>query len=149
MSTGPGGIIRVGADCWITANNITNVTTGLPLNCLGFTVAAVARARWQRRVLGRPSIGYRWHMNNPVVSTWSTTPTGTQGQATTGSTLNSDGTTSYWAQLHVTPTQTQNWRWPLVNIQAEMTDPVTGYVARVIDQIYEVDFEAVSYPLTP
>jgi hypothetical protein len=128
-------IIRQGVDCWIEANNIINVRTGLSMDVTGFSVHAVARALYERRVLGRRLFQYR--MLNPVVAEWSTTPTGTQGTATAG------GAVTDQVQLHITPTQTSGWRCPLVMIQAELTDPVTGYVERIIDEVYEVSFEVV------
>jgi hypothetical protein len=136
MSTGVGGVIRQGTDCWIEANSIINIRTGEPMNVTGYTVHAVARARYERQVLGRRI--YQYRMISPVVAEWHTTPTGTQGTAVAG------GAVTDRVQLHVTPTQTAGWRCPLVVIQAEMTDPVTGYVARIINEVYEVDFEAVT-----
>jgi hypothetical protein len=128
-------IIRQGVDCWIEANSIINVRTGQPMDVTGASVHAVARALYERRVLGRRLFQYR--MLNPVVAEWSTAPTGTQGLATAG------GAVTDQVQLHVTPTQTSGWRCPLVMIQAELTDPITGYVERIIDEVYEVSFEVV------
>jgi len=125
-------VIKQGVDCWIEANSITSVRTGQPLDVTGYSVHAVARALYERRTLGQNN-----YQRSPVVAEWSTTPTGTQGTATAG------GTVTDQVQLHVTPTQTLNWLCPLVIIQAEMTDPVTGYVERIIDEVYEVSFEAV------
>ena len=129
-------IIRQGVDCWVEATSIINLRTGLPMDVTGYFVHAVARARYERRVLGRRTLQYR--MISPVVAEWSTAPTGTQGTAVAG------GAVTDRVQLHVTPTQTATWRCPLVNIQAEMTDPITGYVERIIDIILEVSFEAVT-----
>lgn len=128
-------IIPQGVDCWIEANNIINVRTGQSMDVTGASVHAVARALYERRVLGRRLFQYR--MLNPVVAEWSTTPTGTQGTATAG------GAIIDQVQLHVTPAQTSGWRCPLVMIQAELTDPITGYVERIIDEVYEVSFEVV------
>jgi hypothetical protein len=128
-------IIKQGVDCWIEANNIINVRTGLSMDVTGCSVHAVARALYERRVLGRRLFQYR--MINPVVAEWSTTPTGTQGTATAG------GAITDQVQLHITPTQSSAWRCPLVLIQAELTDPITGYVERIIDEVYEISFEVV------
>lgn len=134
-------IIRQGVDCWIEANSIINVRTGQPMDVTGASVHAVARAIYERWTLGKPNHlrGYRWAipMNSPIVAEWSTSPTGTQGTATAG------GAITDQVQLHVTPEQTKGWRCPLVIIQAELTDPITSYVERIIDEVYEVDFEAV------
>jgi hypothetical protein len=128
-------IILQGVDCWIEANNIINVRTGQAMDVTGCSVHAVARALYERRVLGRRL--YQYRMINPVVAEWSTTPTGTQGTATAG------GAITDQVQLHVTPTQSSGWRCPLVIIQAELTDPITGFVERIIDEVYEVSFEVV------
>lgn len=132
-------IIPQGTDCWIQATGIYDVRTGEPINVTGYSVYAVARARFSRRVLGRPSMGYRYRMWNPVVASWSTTPTGTEGVATAGGDSGANQ-----VQLHVTPAQTAAWRCPLVAIQADLTDPVTQYVARIIDEVYEVSFDDTS-----
>jgi hypothetical protein len=129
-------IIPQGVDCWIEASNIINVRTGTPMDVTGCAVHAVARALYERRVLGRRLFQYR--MLNPVVAEWSTTPTGTQGTAIAG------GAITDQVQLHVTPAQTSGWRCPLVLIQAELTDPITGYVERIIDEVYEVSWEVVT-----
>lgn len=135
-------IIRQGVDCWIEANNITNVRTGDPMDVTGFAVYGVARAIYDRWFLGKPNYlrgGWRFRpsMWSPVVSEWSTSPTGTQGSATAG------GAITNQVVLHVTPAQTRLWKCPLVLIQAELTDPITSYVERIIDEVYEVNFEAV------
>jgi hypothetical protein len=124
-------VIRQGADCWIEANGIINLRTGLPMDVTGYAVHAVARARYERRI-------FQYQMLNPVVAEWSTTPTGDQGTIVAG------GDVTDRVQIHVTPTQTAGWRCLFVNIQAEMTDPVTGYVERIVDKVYEVSFEAVT-----
>lgn len=129
-------IISQGTDCWIEATTIIDVRTGLPMDVTGYVVHAAARARYGRRVLGQ-RIPYHYRMVSPVVAEWHTTPTGTQGLAIAG------GDVPDRVQLHVTPTQTSGWRCPLVIIQAEMTDPSTGYVERIIDEVYEVSFEVV------
>lgn len=133
-------IIRQGCDIWLTAGNITDVTTGLPMDVTGYTVYAAARARYRRQVLGRNF--YQYRMVSPVVAEWSTSPTGTQGQATAG------GAITNQVQLHVTPTQTEGWRCPLVIIQADLVNPVTGYVARIVDNVYEVSFSTVPDPFS-
>lgn len=131
-------VILQGVDCWIEAKNIINARTGSPLNVTGFTVHAMARALYERNVLGRRRyFQARYPRFSHVVAEWHTSPTGTQGLAIAG------GADPYRVQLHVTPAQTRNWLCPLVRIHAEMTDPVTGYVDRIISEVYEVDFEAV------
>jgi hypothetical protein len=129
-------IILQGVDCWIEASNIINVRTGTSMDVTGCSVHAVARALYERRVLGRRLFQYR--MVNPIVAEWSTTPTGTQGTAVAG------GAIPDQVQLHVTPTQSSSWRCPLVLIQAELTDPITGFVERIIDEVYEVSWEVVT-----
>jgi hypothetical protein len=131
-------IINQGVDCWIEATNIINVRTGEPMDVTGFTVHAVARARYDRRVLGRRYSYHTYRMASPVIAEWHTNPTGTQGLAIAGGVAD-----PYRVQLHVTPAQTSGWRCPLVSIQAEMTAPITGYVERIINEVYEVDFETV------
>lgn len=136
-------VISAGEDCWIEARRCRDPRTGNLINVTGFGVHAVARALYERYVLGKPNhlLGYRYAMLAPVVAEWSTTPTGTQGDALTGTaTTTSDPNT---VQLHITPAQSSGWRCPLVIIQAELTDPVTQYVARIINRVYEIDFEAV------
>jgi hypothetical protein len=136
----PAGVIKQGVDCWVEATGIIDVRTGSPMDVTGMTVHAVARALYERYVLGRPNYvrAYRWRMLSPVIAEWHTTPTGTQGQATAG------GVVTDRVQLHITPTQSSSWRCPLVIIQAELTDPITGYVERIIDEVYEISFEAVT-----
>lgn len=136
-------IIQQGTDCWIEANNIIDVRSGAQMDVTGFSVHAVARAIYDggRFVHGKPNSSrraYMYRMITPVVAEWSTSPSGTQGTATAG------GSVIDRVQLHVTPAQTKSWRCPLVIVQAEMTDPITGYVARIIDELYEVNFEAVT-----
>lgn len=135
-------ILPQGVDAWIQANGIIDVRTGAQMDVTGYAVHAVARAIFERWVLGKPNSlrGYRWAipMYSPVVAEWDTAPTGTQGTATAG------GSTIDQVQLHITPTQTKGWRCPLVIIQAEMTDPFTGFVTRIIDEVYEVNFEAIT-----
>jgi hypothetical protein len=133
-------IIRQGTDCWIIASNLIDVRTGLQMNVTGYKVTGVARARYQRRVLGRRIYHYR--MLDPIVATWNTTPTGTDGVATAGANAIMTSQPIDQVQLHITPTQTETWRCPLVLIQAELIDPVTGYVARIVDEIFEVSFDA-------
>jgi hypothetical protein len=129
-------VIRAGEDCWIEANNIIDVTTGLPINVTGYAVHAVARARWTgRRVLG--TWRYQPRMIEPVIAEWSTSPTGTQGTIIAG------GAVTDRVQIHITPTQSSGWRCPLVSIQAEMTNPATGFVSRIISEVYELDMETV------
>jgi hypothetical protein len=129
-------VIKQGVDLWIEANSIIDVRTGSAMNVTGYPVHAVARARYQRQVLGRRI--YRYRMLEPVIAEWHTTPTGTQGLIVAG------GAVTDRVQIHVTPTQTSGWRCPLVIIQAEMTDPITGFVERIIDEVYEVDPETVT-----
>lgn len=141
-------IIQQGVDCWIEANSIVDVRTGASIDVTGFHVVAVARAIYDggRFVYGKPNASrrsYMYRMITPVVAQWSTTPTGTQGTIVAG------GAVTDRVQIHVTPTQTEGWRCPLVIIQAEMTDPVTGYIARIIDAEFIVNFDANSGTITP
>lgn len=135
-------VIRAGEDSWIEARNITDVRTGNLIDVSGFSVQGVARAMYQRYVLGRPSMrSMRYRMLSPIVAEWSTTPTGTQGAAVAGLT---GGTDPNLVTLHITPTQSLSWRCPLVIIEAELTDPVTGYISRIISETYEVSQDAVA-----
>lgn len=133
-------VIQQGTDLWIEAIGIIDVRTGDPMDVTGMGVHAVARACYERYVLGRPNYlrAYRWRMLTPIISEWSTTPIGTQGIAIAG------GVVPDRVQLHVTPTQTLGWRSPLVIIQAQLTDPATGYVERIINEVYEIDFAAIT-----
>lgn len=134
-------VIRAGEDCWIEARNITDVRTGNPIDVTGFAVKAVARALYQRYVLGRPQYlrQMRYRLLTPVISTWSTSPTGNDGTILAGAAAGDAG----MVQIHVNPTQTLGWRAPLVIIQAELTDPNTMFVSRIVDEIYEVNFDAI------
>lgn len=134
------GVIRAGEDAWIEARNITDVKTGNLIDVTGYAVHGVARALFERYVLGRPNYlrTYRWRMFSPVVAEWSTSPTGTQGTATAG------GSDPNAVVLHITPTQTLTWRCPLVIVQAELTDPITGYISRIVDEVFEVAFDATT-----
>jgi hypothetical protein len=139
-------IIRQGVDCFITASNIIGVTTGEPVDVTGYTVYAAARAIYGDRYhLGKPNVVRGWWWSAaayaPIIAEWSTSPTGTQGTVIAG--LSNGGTVTNQIQLHVTPTQTSTWRCPLVIIQAEMTDPNTNFVGRIIDEIYEVNFAVI------
>jgi len=141
MPTVPGnqGVILQGTDCWIEADNIRDVRTGSLVNVTGFTVHAVARALYQRFVLGRPLyLTWRYRMTMPIVSEWDTTPTDPSWGTITAGGQDFPNRVS----IHVAPTQTNAWRCPLVIVQAEMTDPITGYKSRIVNQVYEVDFEA-------
>lgn len=131
-------IIKQGTDCWITAANITAVATGLPIDVTNYTCYAAARARYHRQVLGRAY--YQYRMISPVVAEWSTTPTGTQGEIIMG------GTPTNQVQIHVTPTQTEGWRCPLVIVQAVLIDPITGYESRIVNSVFELDFSAIPDP---
>lgn len=143
MSSSNPNVIRAGEDCWIEARNIRNVRTGVLMNVTGFGVHAVARALYNGRyTLGKPNYAraMRFRMMTPVVAEWSTTPTGIQGQVTAGTaTLTANPNR---VEIHVTPTQSGGWRCPLVLVQAELTDPVTGYKGRIIDHVYEINFDA-------
>lgn len=131
-------VIKQGTDAWLEATNIIDVRTGDPMDVTGFTVHAVARSRWTgRRVLGRVLWNYN-RMAEPVISEWHTSPTGTQGTIIAG------GIVPDRVQIHITPTQSSGWRSPLIVIQAEMTDPVTGYVERIVDEVLEVSYDAVT-----
>jgi hypothetical protein len=132
-----GQVIKQGVDCWVEACNIIDIRTGNTIDVTGYSVHAVARARYHRRVLGQ--YPRRWHALTPVISEWRTTPV-----AATDGLIIAGGIVPDRVQIHITPTQSSNWRSPLVNIQAEMTDPLTGEVARIIDEIYEISFEAVT-----
>jgi hypothetical protein len=131
------GVIKQGVDCWVEAKDIIDVRTGDPMDVTGFTVHAVARARWTgRRVLGQS----RWNFNRgmeQVIAEWHTSPTGNQGLIIAG------GVVPDRVQIHITPAQTSTWRSPLVSIQAEMTDPLTGFVERIVDELFEVSQENV------
>lgn len=134
-------VIKQGVDCWLEALNIIDVRTGDPMDVTGYPVHAVARACYYRTVRGRPQYStWQYRMLSPVVAEWSTTPTGTQGTIIAG------GAVTDRVQIHITPAQTSGWRCPMVVIQAEMTDPVTGFVERVIDEIFDVSMEAVTGP---
>jgi hypothetical protein len=133
-------VIRAGEDCWIEARDITDVRTGNLIDVTDYPVHATARAAYQRYVLGRPQYAQamRYRMLTPVIAEWSTTPTGTQGTITAG------GSDPYLVSIHITPTQSLGWRAPLVIIQAELTDPITGYKSRIVDEIYELSYDAVT-----
>lgn len=143
MASGASGVIKQGEDCWIEANAIIDKRTGLSMNVVGMSVYGVARARYERVVLGRQSAPYRWRMYNPIVATWSSSPGPTDGIAIVGTNVVNGVQFTDQVQLHVTPIQTDQWRCPLVVVQAMLTDPVTGYDARVIDVVLEVDFSAL------
>jgi hypothetical protein len=138
------GVIRQGEDCWIEALNIRDVRGGDLIDVTGWKVHAVARAWYARIPLGRRVWQYR--MQNPVMSEWSTAPTGTQGVIIAG--IGNDNTDPYRIRIHVTPAQTDNWRAPMALIQAKMWNPVTNDTARVVDEIYEVAFDALPDSLT-
>lgn len=144
MASGPSGIIPQGTDCWVEANGIIDVRTGSQMSVVGMSVYAVARARYERVVLGRQSTPYRYRMSNPVVATWSTTPGSTDGLAIAGTNIINGVQFIDQVQLHITGAQTEQWRCPLVAIQALMTDPVTGYEVRIIDEVFEVSFDSVN-----
>jgi hypothetical protein len=138
ITPGNPNVILQGVDCWIEADNIRDVRTGVLIDVTTFTVHAVARAAYERMVLGRPLyLTWRYKMMMPIVAEWDTTPTGTWGTITAGG-----ADTPNLVSIHVTPADTVSWRCPLVIVQAEMTDPITGYKSRIVNQMYEIDFEA-------
>jgi hypothetical protein len=129
-------VIRQGEDFLIAAKNLRSVATGEPIDVTGWSVHAIARAWYQRVQLGQRIWQYR--MINPVMSEWSTTPTGTQGTIVTGSATSTGDTNR--VELQVTSSQTDNWRSPLVLIQAWMRNPVTDEKAKIISQVYEIEY---------
>jgi len=133
-------VIRAGEDCWIEARDITDVRTGNPIDVTGYSVHATARAAYERYVRGRPQYmrAMRSRMLNPVIAEWDTSPTGTEGTIIAG------GVDPYLVQIHITPTQSLNWLAPLVILQAELTDPITGYKSRIVDEVYELAYDATT-----
>lgn len=132
------GVITQGADVWLEADGIRDKRTGNLMDVSDFTVHAVARACYQRMVLGRPLyMTWRYRMMMPVIAEWDTTPTGTEGTITAGG-----GDTPNRVSIHITPEQSDGWRCPLVIIQAEMVDPITGFKSRIINETYELSFDA-------
>jgi hypothetical protein len=79
----------------------------------------------------------RYRMLTPVIQEWDTTPIGTQGTITAG------GSDPYLVSIHITPAQSLNWRSPLVMLMAELTDPITGYKSRIVDEVYELSYDAI------
>lgn len=138
ITPGNPNVILQGTDCWIEADNIRDVRTGEFIDVTGFSVHAVARACYERMVLGRPLyLSWRYKMMMPIVSEWDTTPTGTMGTITAGG-----AETPHRVSIHISPIQSEAWRSPLVIVQAEMVDPVTRYKSRIVNAIYEIDFRA-------
>jgi hypothetical protein len=130
------GVIRQGEDFTISAKNLYSVATGEAINVTGWPVHAIARAWYHRAQLGARVWQYR--MINPIMSEWSTSPTGTQGTIVTG--VNTSTGETNRIEIKVTANQTNNWRSPLVLIQAWMSNPVTAEKAKIISQVYEIEF---------
>ena len=119
-TTGEALTITQGTTRAITATNIVDAN-GAPLDVTGWTVHAVIRRR---------------DTSGPVVAEWvSGTPTGTQGQATAA------GTT---VTLTITPAMSAAWAWASGVLQAEITEPITGRVERIIDTPVSLSPEAVT-----
>jgi hypothetical protein len=133
------GVIRQGEDCWIEASNILSPRTGELIDVTGWRVHAVARAWWSRVQLGQRIWQYR--ITSPVMSEWATNPTGGQGTIVAG--IGTDNTDPHRIRLHITAAQTYHWRSPLVLIQAKMFNPITDEPARIIDEVFEIAFDAV------
>lgn len=115
--------IQQGTDFYVDAINIVDVSTGLPLNVTGYPVTGVARSISPRR--------------GPILATWNTTPTGSDGTIIVG------GTVPNRVRLVVSASQTATW-WRMckeVTIQAYLTDPVTALTSRIIDARYFVSFD--------
>jgi len=111
--------ITQGATRQIVASNIVD-GNGQPLDVTGWGVHAVIRRR---------------DITGPIVAEWSTTPTGTQGTASVG------GTT---LTLIITPAMSAAWAWAAGVLQAEITEPITGRVERIIDTPVSLNPEAVT-----
>lgn len=129
-------VIRQGEDFRINIKNLRSVATGELMDVSGWPVRAIARSWYQRTQLGQRNWQYR--MMNPIMSEWSTTPTGTQGRITAG--VGSDNDDPNRVVIHVTSAQTDNWRSPLVLIQGWLQNPVTMEPAKIISHVYEIEF---------
>jgi hypothetical protein len=129
-------VIRQGEDFIISAKNLYSVATGETIDVTGWPVHAIARAWYQRTQLGARVWQYR--MISPIMSEWSTSPTGTQGTIVTGANTSTGETNR--VEIQVTADQTDNWRSPLVLIQAWMRNPVTAERAKIVSQVYEIEF---------
>lgn len=112
-------VIPQGATCTVSATGVVD-GNGAPLTLTNWTVHAVIR---EASVLGA------------VVAEWSTTPTGSQGQATiSGSRVD----------LAITPAMSAAWTWTRGVLQCEITEPVSpNRVARIMDETVRLSFEAV------
>ena len=132
-------VIRQGEDVKISAKNLRSVETGELMDVSGWPARALARAWYARVQLGQRIWQYR--MMNPVMTEWSTTPTGTQGRITAG--VGSDNDDPNRVVIHVTADQTYNWRSPLVLIQAFLHNPVTGETAKIISRVFEIEFGTI------
>lgn len=128
-------VINVGEDCWIEARNIRSSRTGTLIDVTGFPVHAIARAIYL------PITNSVDHSRSPVIAEWSTDPVGAQGDIRTGT--DTETSDPHCVEIHITPSQTVDWRCTMVLIQAELTDPVTGYVGRIVDGMYRVNHEVV------
>ncbi|MGH3882113.1 MAG: hypothetical protein ACRDRC_01755 [Pseudonocardiaceae bacterium] len=111
--------ITQGTTRTVTAADIVDAA-GAPLVVTGWSVRAVIR---------------RGAVAGPVVADWSTTPTGSQGQAAaTGSTVT----------LSITPAMSAAWTWTMGRLHCEITEPgPNGRVERIIDEHVYLDPEAV------
>lgn len=120
MNYAPALIIPQGTTRLITVTNIVD-SAGAPLSVSGWAVHATIRA---------PGIG------SAVVGEWSTTPTGTQGTATTtGSTIT----------ILIPAAMSTAWTWSRGVLQAELTEPgINGRTERIIDQPVRLTPEVVT-----
>lgn len=139
------GVINAGEDTLIQCVNLTAKTTGAMMDVTNWECHGVARALYERYVLGRPvwARTWRYRMLMPIVAYWDYPQTifdDEHAEIITG------GATPNMVQLHVTPSQSNGWRCPLVLVQAELINPITGEISRILDQQYDVDFSAVPYP---
>lgn len=79
-------------------------------------------------------VACRDYPEGEVLTEWSTAPTAGQGQATA---------IGREVRLLITPALSSTWNCDRVAIQAEMTSPDGTRTERIIDQIFDVDREAV------
>lgn len=138
------GVINAGEDTLIQAVNLAAKTTGYMMDVTGWECHGVARALYERYVLGRPVWTRTWsyRMQMPIVAFWDYPQTvfdDEHAEIITG------GTIPNMVQLHVTPAQSNGWRCPLVLIQAELHNPVTGEVSRIISNTYEIDPQSIPF----
>jgi hypothetical protein len=112
--------ITAGVHCYIDANFLRDAN-GAQLDVTGWTVEAVARA---------------YYAHGEILSSWSSSPVGDQGQAIAG------GAVIDRVRLVVTAAQTSAWDVMFVVVQAEMTS-LAGQKSRPIDTVYQIKHEAV------